>query len=188
MRLPPAADLLSIVRVPGSLALLLVFEPHSQTRMALSGVLIGLLIASDLADGRLARRQATASRRGYVLDGWSDRAFHVAVYLLFFAERLLHISIVWILIFREITVYAVRSLDPHWHTDQRLVERYVNVAYSIVIRTLCVAEVLRVLVDPPVSLATVRLFYNVLMGCMAVLSYRMLLPRLAASWAKAVDA
>ncbi len=75
-------------------------------------------MGSDFFDGRIARKYHVASKFGYILDGLGDRACHVSAYLLLFIAGVLNVLVVWILIFREVSQYAVRLVETDWHSTQ----------------------------------------------------------------------
>jgi|GEM_PF-4584170 len=76
--------------------------------------LVTLAIATDFVDGALARRWHVTSELGYILDGLGDRAIHVALLLVFLVRYGVHPVLIWLLIFRDIGIYAVRTLSKDW--------------------------------------------------------------------------
>jgi phosphatidylglycerophosphate synthase len=78
---------------------------------------VSLVIAaalSDLADGYLARRWNVVSATGYVLDAMGDRAVHLSLILVMLSRYEFYPLIAWLLIFRDIAIYAVRVLTRNW--------------------------------------------------------------------------
>jgi phosphatidylglycerophosphate synthase len=69
---------------------------------------------TDALDGYLARRWKVTSSLGYVLDTMGDRAVHLAMVLMFFERYGLHPVLIWLLVFRDIGIYAVRVLSKDW--------------------------------------------------------------------------
>lgn len=76
--------------------------------------LVIFAITTDFVDGALARRWRVTSELGYVLDGLGDRAIHVALLLVFLVRYGVHPVLVWLLIFRDIGIYAARVLSKEW--------------------------------------------------------------------------
>lgn len=136
-------DALSVARVPASLGLIAVYEPRPGIQFWISMVLVIIIIISDILDGRIARQYAIQSEQGYVLDGWGDRAFHIAIYLIFFDQKFFGIGFVWILVFREVTIYAVRVSDSTWHSTQTLAERLTSQSYAGIVRIMFLVEIVR---------------------------------------------
>ena len=81
--------------------------------------MIVLAMFSDWADGHLARRLAVTSELGYVLDAMGDRAIHLALILLVVVRHDIHPVYAWLLIFRDILIYAIRVLSPSWLSQSR---------------------------------------------------------------------
>jgi cardiolipin synthase len=87
---------------------------------ALAVILVAL--ATDFADGYLARRWAIFSETGYILDGLADRSFYVALVLTMVAAHSLSLVIAWLLIGREIAMYALRLAGrDEWFDKNRQV-------------------------------------------------------------------
>jgi len=70
-------------------------------------------------DGYFAPRWGTVSDRGYVLDTMGDRAVHLALVLVFLVRYAFHPLFVWLLLFRDIGIYAVRVLSKDWLQKSR---------------------------------------------------------------------
>ena len=140
MRRPAAPDLLSIARVPAALVLIWLYPNQVDWRFWTTVALVAFVFLSDFLDGKIARASATASPLGYVIDGWTDRAFHIAVYLILLDTSVLPLALVWLLLFREVSVYVVRTVDPSWHADQTRLERTLNVAFTVTVRVILVAS------------------------------------------------
>jgi len=80
-------------------------------------VTVGILIASlltDLLDGYLARRWKSTSDVGYILDSLGDRSVHLAFVLIFLVRYGFHPLFAWLVIFRDITIFAIRVLASEW--------------------------------------------------------------------------
>ena len=77
-------------------------------------VLVTLAMFTDYLDGYLARRWKVASDVGYVLDTLGDRAMHLSLILVVLVRYGINPVLVWLLIFRDIGIYAVRVLSMNW--------------------------------------------------------------------------
>jgi phosphatidylglycerophosphate synthase len=71
-------------------------------------------LLTDFLDGYLARRWNVATAFGYVMDGLGDRAMHVALLLVFMTRYGINPLLVWLVVFREIGVYAIRISSADW--------------------------------------------------------------------------
>jgi phosphatidylglycerophosphate synthase len=182
MRLRWLPNALSVARVPASLGLIAVYDPHPGLRLWIAFFLVGAIFISDALDGKIARRYATQSKCGYILDGWADRAFHIATYLILFDQGLFGICFVWVLVFREVTVYAVRACDSTWHSTQATAERMLSKSYTAIIRLILVFEVLRAATQWKVQ---VQLYSQVVIAVLCVwnlISYMNLSRRFVMCW------
>ena len=81
--------------------------------------MLALAMITDGLDGYLARRWKVESNLGYVLDTMGDRAVHLALVLVFLVRYSFHPLFVWLLIFRDIGIYAVRVLSRDWLKKSR---------------------------------------------------------------------
>jgi phosphatidylglycerophosphate synthase len=77
-------------------------------------LLIAVAIATDALDGYFARRWHVATDLGYVLDAIGDRAIHIALILIVVIHYQVNAILVWLLILRDIAIYAVRVLARDW--------------------------------------------------------------------------
>jgi phosphatidylglycerophosphate synthase len=107
-------NLLSLSRIPLSIICLALYskEDYLAYKVAISGVFIALI--TDFLDGYLARRFGTSSEGGYIIDGIGDRAIYVSLILVILVQHGLPILVAWLLIFREISVYAARLFSRDW--------------------------------------------------------------------------
>ena len=96
-------------------------------------VIVATAMATDALDGYLARRWNTTSEIGYVLDAMGDRALHLALVLIILVRYNFHPIIVWLLIFRDIGIYAVRVLTPTWLAQSRQL-RWISVLHATNVR------------------------------------------------------
>src|ERR1051325_1287525 len=105
---------LSVSRI--FLAILVVLaSAHLSTLTYVATVcMLVLAMVTDALDGYLARRWGIASTLGYVLDAMGDRAIHLALVLVFLVRYSFHPLFIWLLIFRDIGIYAVRVLSKEW--------------------------------------------------------------------------
>ncbi|MDQ3820400.1 MAG: hypothetical protein M3362_22340, partial [Acidobacteriota bacterium] len=74
-----------------------------------------------------------ASEVGYVLDTMGDRAIHLALVLVFLVRYSFHPIFVWLLIFRDIGIYAVRVLSKEWLRKSRQMRR-LSLLYAMSLR------------------------------------------------------
>ena len=102
------------------------------TFLATTAMLVAALI-TDALDGYLARRWNTASENGYVLDTLGDRAIHLALVLVFLVRYSFHPIFVFLLVFRDIGIYAVRVLSKDWLIKSRVM-RPISLLHSVTLR------------------------------------------------------
>jgi phosphatidylglycerophosphate synthase len=105
---------LSVSRVAVAVAIIVLLYRLTPGRYFITCATILWALGSDVADGWLARRQNTVTELGYVLDTVGDRAVHLALLLVFAARYSIHPLAVWLLVFRDIAIYAVRVLSRNW--------------------------------------------------------------------------
>lgn len=179
------ANLISITRIPASLALLAVFEPRSHSRLTIAFVIAIFVAASDILDGKVARKYKIASKLGYILDGLGDRAFHVSIYLIFVVNGLIGLFVAWILIFREISQYAVRLTEFDWHASQSRVDRTIARSYTIVVQGLFAVTLSLDLLGVSPRENNYILGLNLLLLGVAIASYSRIVPRLREAWLRA---
>lgn len=115
---------LSILRIFLSFILIGVYSGENRGRYICGLVIIALALATDFLDGYLARRWAVTSELGYILDGLGDRAAYVALILTFVAHDGVNLVVAWLLIFREIAIYAFRLLNRGWYASSSLTRRF----------------------------------------------------------------
>jgi phosphatidylglycerophosphate synthase len=124
---------LSISRVPAALAFLIVY---SSTDKVLYFSAIGIAFAAlltDIVDGPLARHWRVTSERGYFLDGLGDKAFYIAVLVTMIREQVTSSVLAWVLITREVFLYALRTLDQSRAENLKSL-RFYSKAYALFIR------------------------------------------------------
>lgn len=115
------------------MAFLLLYDPSDGKRFAAAVGLAGLAFLTDVADGQLARRLGVASDAGALIDGIGDKAFYIAVYLVMANEQAAHALLIWALIFREVALYALRTIDGNRTSNTKQL-RWASLAYAFVIR------------------------------------------------------
>jgi len=89
-------------------------------RMATASIiLLAVMIGTDLVDGALARRWNVASAFGYVLDGVADRSTNIALIVALTSIRALSPVLAFVLLLRDVLLYAARSLFSEWWKSNR---------------------------------------------------------------------
>ena len=184
-----AANALSLIRIPASLGVLAVYDPHSPIRLWAAVGLALVIMGSDFFDGRIARKYNLVSKLGYVLDGLGDRACHISAYLLLFTTGILNVLVVWILIFREISQYAVRLVNLEWHSAQSKSDRLVAQVYTTVVQLLLLLELLRALFFPVTAFSSLYITVaNTSLFLVVAASFSRILPQLVRAWRQTIHA
>ena len=96
-------------------------------------VLVTLAMFTDYLDGYLARRWSVASDIGYVLDTLGDRAIHLSLILVVLVRYSINPVIVWLLVFRDIGIYAVRVLSMNWLAKSKKA-RWMSLIHTTAVR------------------------------------------------------
>lgn len=133
-------NILSLSRIPGSLLLLIAYDPGSAWHSTLATAILLLIILSDIADGWLARKFNLANQTGYVLDGLGDRAFHIAMYLILYLNQTISVYITWVLLFREISIYSSRLLNQNWLSNQSKFFRFSTKSFAGIVRVIFIVD------------------------------------------------
>jgi len=107
-------NVLSLSRIPIGGLIILVYSDKDLGQFIVALCLLLLALLTDVVDGYLARKLGIASDHGYLLDGLGDRAVYLAVILTFYAGNELWGLAAWLLILREVTLYAVRVVQTEW--------------------------------------------------------------------------
>lgn len=124
---------ISCSRIALGLVIVILATHRSRTIFLLIVTLAMLSMISDAVDGYLARRWNVASTTGYVLDAMGDRSIHLALILVVLVRFNFNPVYVWLLIFRDISIYAVRILTPDWvHQSRQL--RWLSVMHATILR------------------------------------------------------
>jgi phosphatidylglycerophosphate synthase len=71
-------------------------------------------ILSDHLDGAVARKLECSSQTGYIIDGLADRALNVALMLVALDAAIIWNIVVFVVVVRELALYAVRASQPFW--------------------------------------------------------------------------
>ncbi|MCW3848088.1 CDP-alcohol phosphatidyltransferase family protein [Sphingomonas sp. LB-2] len=124
---------LSLSRIPLGMAFLLLYSTSEAWRFWSALAVAMLALLTDIADGRLARRWKVTSDAGALIDGLGDKAFYVAVYLVIAANHAAESLLLWALIFREVALYALRTIDGNRSQNTKQL-RWASLAYAFVIR------------------------------------------------------
>jgi phosphatidylglycerophosphate synthase len=91
-------------------------------------------MVSDVLDGYLARRWNVTSAAGYVIDALGDRAISLSLTLIVLVRFGISPVIVWLLVFRDIGIYAVRVLTTNWLARSKRA-RWMSLTHAIGVRT-----------------------------------------------------
>jgi CDP-diacylglycerol--glycerol-3-phosphate 3-phosphatidyltransferase len=102
---------LSASRVVLAAAFLLIYGSTSVAAFAAGVALAIAAVGTDVLDGILARRWQVTSEFGYFWDGLGDKAFYFAILLVIVGEDAAQAPLAWVLIVRELVLYALRALD-----------------------------------------------------------------------------
>jgi phosphatidylglycerophosphate synthase len=124
---------LSLSRIPIAATFLVLFDDRDITRFGCSLGLLALAALTDFLDGRLARAFRLSSRTGYFIDGLGDKAVYIAILLVIYREDANQYILPWLLILREIVLYALRVIEPV-SSDTLRELRKLSLAYALLIR------------------------------------------------------
>ena len=124
---------LSVSRIVIAFVLLLISRHLSVPRFLATAALLVIAMITDALDGYLARRWKVSSASGYVLDAMGDRAVHLALILVVLVRYDFHPLFVWLLVFRDIAIYAVRVLSKGWLQKSRRL-RWVSLWHATILR------------------------------------------------------
>jgi len=113
-------NVLSVSRIFAAALFVLVYDNTSLQRFIWAVAIAFAALGTDFLDGHLARKWNVTSRIGYFLDGLGDKTFHLSILLVIFREGPSSAILIWLLIAREVALYALRGLDS------RLVENLLN--------------------------------------------------------------
>lgn len=124
---------LSVSRIPAAIIFLIVFSYDNIISMIPGICVLIYALVSDVLDGILARRLSVTTKTGYFLDGLGDRAVSVAIILTVLRTDDDQLLLAWLLIFREVAIYALRALGAG---DKQSIEslRWASIAQAGSIR------------------------------------------------------
>jgi cardiolipin synthase len=126
-------NLLSLSRVPIAVFFVLTYNPFAPTFFWLCIAALALAVITDFFDGRLARAWNISTDIGCFLDGLCDKVVYSAILVVIAREQKSQAFLPWLLILREILIYAIRSLDDvPIKTYRRL--RPISLTYAFLIR------------------------------------------------------
>lgn len=107
-------NLLSILRIILAVPILLFSTSVTVPAYVATAAIVAVAMLTDALDGYIARRTGYVTEIGYVLDAMGDRAIHLALVLAVVVRFQLHPVLAWLLIFRDIGIYAIRLLSRDW--------------------------------------------------------------------------
>ena len=134
--------ILSLSRIPCAILLIALYSDRERWRFeaAIAVVLIALL--TDFLDGAIARRFRLESKLGYILDGLGDRAMYIGLFLTFLVQKRIGVVVTWLLIFREVAIYATRLFSDQWFEANKAV-RPMSMLHAGLIRTWILSMLIR---------------------------------------------
>lgn len=124
---------ISLSRIPLGVAFLLLYDTSNGWHFSAAVAVALAAFFTDIVDGRLARRWGVASDAGGLIDGLGDKAFYVAVYMVIAQAHAAHSLLLWALIFREVALYAIRTIDTKRIQNTKQL-RWASLLYAFVIR------------------------------------------------------
>lgn len=104
------ANALSLSRIPLAMGFLIAYTPAEAGGFIAAVALLGIALVTDFVDGKIARASGTASTAGYIIDGMGDKAVYVAIFLAFENAGEINVIVAWLLVLREVFLYALRLL------------------------------------------------------------------------------
>ena len=126
-------NILSLSRVVISIVVLILSAHVTAVAYTAIIVLVVLAMLTDCLDGYLARRWDVATDIGYVLDTLGDRAIHLSLTLVVLVRFAINPVIVWLLVFRDIGIYAVRVLSMNW-LEKSKKARWMSLLHATAVR------------------------------------------------------
>ena len=133
---------LSLARVGAGVIIAASPPTLTGTTYLLTVVLVVFAAVSDAADGYLARRWGVSSATGYVLDAMGDRAVHLALLLVYVQRYDINLLVAWLLVFRDVSIYAVRVLSVNWLERSREA-RWLSVTHATCLRAWLATYIIR---------------------------------------------
>jgi phosphatidylglycerophosphate synthase len=96
-------------------------------------MLLMVALMTDVLDGYLARKWKVTNETGYILDSLGDRAIHLALILVFLVRYDFHPLFAWLIVFRDIALFAQRVLSKEW-LRQSVKNQWVSRLHGIILR------------------------------------------------------
>ncbi|MFL5383227.1 MAG: CDP-alcohol phosphatidyltransferase family protein [Longimicrobiaceae bacterium] len=125
---------LSFSRILFAAFFLLTYDPEQKAAYLIGVTLLAVGFGTDAFDGLLARRWGVTSAQGYVLDGLGDRAMYIGGTLTLVATGRLAPSLAWLVVFRELLLYGLRSVPRHAWYPVPARDRLLTKAHALAIR------------------------------------------------------
>lgn len=107
-------NFLSLSRVPLGGVIIIVYSDERPAAFLAAVGLVLLALVTDVLDGYFARRLNVQSKDGYLLDGLGDRSVYIALLLTFYGQREVWSAVAWLLVLREVGIYAIRVVQVEW--------------------------------------------------------------------------
>jgi phosphatidylglycerophosphate synthase len=126
-------NILSLSRIPIAAAFVVVYDGTDTRRFWFGIGLLCIAVLTDMADGRIARAYDLTSRTGYFLDGIGDKVVYAAVLMVIFREDRQQALLAWLLVAREIILYALRAIAAGDEATLRRL-RPLSLTYALLIR------------------------------------------------------
>ena len=124
---------LSLSRIPIAVFFVLTYTAGNPTSFWLCITALVIALITDIFDGRIARAWNISTETGYFLDGLCDKVVYSALLVVAAREYQADTFLPWLLILREILIYAIRSLDAAPLRVQRRL-RPMSMTYAFLIR------------------------------------------------------
>jgi phosphatidylglycerophosphate synthase len=126
-------DALSLLRIPCAISVTVLYSGREKWRFEAAVGVIAIALATDFLDGAIARKYCLTSEHGYILDGLGDRAMYIGLFLAFLVEHKIGLVATWLLIFREVAIYAVRLFSGRWFSANQSV-RFLSLLHAGLVR------------------------------------------------------
>jgi phosphatidylglycerophosphate synthase len=178
---------LSCSRIIFAALFLVIYDPEKKLSYVLAVGILILGFGTDAIDGLLARRWRVTSEQGYILDGIGDRAMYISSTLTLVATNRLAASLAWLIVLRELLLYAVRSLpETSWYPvpmGERILTKTHALAIRVFFFSCFLADGLRLYTGiNSYALISFRLIKGVLLTVALLVAYYALGSLLRRSW------
>jgi len=127
---------ISGTRLAGAPIFVFLFVDRNPAVATASMILLVIMLLTDVADGALARRWKVTSAFGYVLDGVADRSTNIALIVALTSIGALSPLLAFVLLLRDVVLYATRSLFSKWWTANQAFRgrvRFTAAAFNILV-------------------------------------------------------